>query len=120
MKISNSVLDTVEKICPFLLTNFFQGNGEFTKDERKVNVASGKTRTRNLQGTTTKRGQFSLKDTYPSSGSILMAPSVKVTLSCATTSPWLDCKWKHPNFNEPCSIFSDTKSRSCRQWVNQG
>ena len=96
------------------------GNSEFTEDERKVNVVSAKTRNRNLQGTTTKRGQFLSRGTYPSSGSILMAPLVKVTMSCATTSPWLDCKWKHPNFKEPCSIFSDTNSRSCRQWINQG
>ena len=96
------------------------GNELTTSDERVVVVVSSMQQSRNLKGITTKRGQFTLRGTYPASGSILIAPDQRVTLSCTTSTPWLDCKWKHPKFKEPCSIFSDTNSRTCRNWQQSG
>ena len=51
---------------------------------------------------------------YPrKSGTITLKSGVSTTYSFATTTKWYDCKWKHPKFEGPCSIFSGTNSQLC-------
>ena len=87
-----------------------------TEDERKIvvnKVVKGQT----FVSKTTRVGTFNLGNRYPRESSILLASDVSTTFSCSTTSPWYDCKWKHPKHEAPCSIFHDTPSKLC-EWVS--
>ena len=83
-----------------------------TSDERKV-VVTAAADGRKLQGMTTKRGFFNLQEPTQEYTSLLIAPDNRVTFYCSTTSPWFDCKWKHPSHKDPCGIFHTDPNKIC-------
>ena len=91
---------------------FLQGNLVVTSDERKV-VVTAAVDGRKLQGMTTKRGSFNLQEPTQEYTSLLIAPDNSVTFYCSTTSPWFDCKWKHPSHKDPCGIFHTDQNKIC-------
>ena len=61
----------------------------------------------------TKRGDFNRQEPTQEYTSLLIVPNYNVTFYCSTTSPWFDCKWKHPIHKDPCGIFYTDPSKIC-------
>ena len=73
-----------------------------------------------LKRKTAKSGEFSFKEKYPKDSKILLKSGVRTEFYCSSTAEWNDCKWKHPKFLTPCSIFSTDNSRACSSiWNDQ-
>lgn len=86
--------------CSVTQTDSF-GNIIITTDSRDMRILPNK-RVASYQGKTTKAGQFRMANHYPQNEVIVLAKDVSVTFTCETSSPWLECKWKHPSQDVPC------------------
>lgn len=85
------------------------GNSIKTTDARTVKIVSKRYEDDVHRGKTAKAGEFWMLDFYPQRESIVLAENTDVTFSCKTTTPWFDCKWKHPLHTEPCKFHKNKR-----------
>ena len=96
-----------------------EGNEVESSDHRTIRVEKARSLGRPDENIPMQRaGEFKISDRYPNGVSgeypeMLMTPGAPVTFQCTSTLEWNVCRWKRPNSDKPCGIFSEDFDKSC-------